>query len=119
MSILIVTGIDGARNCAAVVSKQLGMEVEAAEGCKSALAALRKREFAAVIVDETLAECDPAARRRDDRAGIPSARDQRASTGARGVICGDSTVAVLHTRNVPTQVRFLVDAFAAQIVTPR
>ena len=61
MSILIVTGIDGARNCAAVVSKQLGMEVEAAEGCKSALAALRKREFAAVIVDETLAECDPAA----------------------------------------------------------
>lgn len=61
MSILIVTGIEGARNCAAAVGKQLAMEVEVAEGRKDALAALRKREFAAVVVDETLAECDPAA----------------------------------------------------------
>ncbi|MDE3188471.1 MAG: hypothetical protein KGM96_13235 [Acidobacteriota bacterium] len=61
MSILMVTGIEGARNCAAVVGAQLGMEVEVAEGRRAALAALRKREFAAVIVDETLAECDPAA----------------------------------------------------------
>lgn len=60
MSILIVTGIEGARNCAAAVGKQLGMEVEVAEGRKDALAALRKREFAVVVVDETLAECDPA-----------------------------------------------------------
>lgn len=61
MSILMVTGIDGARNCADAVSAQLGMEVELAEGRKAALAALRRREFAAVVVDETLAECDPAA----------------------------------------------------------
>ena len=61
MSILIVTGVEGARNCAAVVSTQLGMEVEVAEGRKAALAALRHREFAAVVVDETMAECDPAA----------------------------------------------------------
>lgn len=61
MSILIVTGIEGARNCAAVVSAQLGMEVEVAEGRKTALAALRRREFLAVVVDQTLAECDPAA----------------------------------------------------------
>ena len=61
MSILLVTGIEGARNCAAVVGEQLGMEVEAAEGRKAALAALRRREFLAVVVDETLAECDPAA----------------------------------------------------------
>ena len=61
MSILMVTGIEGARNCAAVVASQLGMDVEVAEGRKSALAALRKREFLAVVVDETLAECDPAA----------------------------------------------------------
>jgi hypothetical protein len=61
MSILIVTGIEGARNCAAVVSKQLGMEVEVAEGRKAALTALRRREFLAVVVDETMAECDPAA----------------------------------------------------------
>jgi DNA-binding NtrC family response regulator len=61
MSILIVTGIEGARNCADAVAKQLGMEVEVAEGRKAALAALRRREFAAVVVDETMAECDPAA----------------------------------------------------------
>jgi len=61
MNILIVTGIEGARNCAAVVGTQLGMEVEVAEGRKAALAALRTHEFAAVVVDETMAECDPAA----------------------------------------------------------
>jgi hypothetical protein len=61
MSILIVTGIEGAQNCAAVVKAQLGMEVEVADGRKAALAALRRREFLAVAVDETMAECDPAA----------------------------------------------------------
>jgi signal transduction histidine kinase len=61
MSILMVTGIEGARNCAAVVGAQLGMEVEVAEGRKAALAALRRREFAAVVMDETMAECDPSA----------------------------------------------------------
>ena len=61
MSILIVTGIEGARNCAAVVASQLGMEVEVADGRKAALGALRRREYSAVVVDETMAECDPAA----------------------------------------------------------
>jgi hypothetical protein len=61
MSILMVTGIEGARNCADVISAQLGMDVEVAEGRKTALGALRRREFAAVVVDETMAECDPAA----------------------------------------------------------
>ena len=61
MSILIVTGIEGARNCAAVVGAQLGLDVEVAEGRKAALAALRRKEFLAVVVDETMAECDPAA----------------------------------------------------------
>jgi signal transduction histidine kinase len=71
MSILIVTGIEGARNCAAVVGAQLGMEVEVAEGRKQALAALRRREFSAVVVDETMAECDPAAAEAVwDRAGL-------------------------------------------------
>lgn len=60
MSILMVTGIEGARNCAETVGAQLGMEVEVAEGRKAALSALRRREFAAVVVDETTAECDPA-----------------------------------------------------------
>ncbi len=61
MSILIVTGIEGARNCADVVGAQLGMDVEVATGRRDALAALRRREFLAIVVDETLAECDPAA----------------------------------------------------------
>jgi DNA-binding NtrC family response regulator len=61
MSILIVTGIEGARNCAAVVAAQLGMEVEVADGRKTALAALRRHEYSAVVVDETMTECDPAA----------------------------------------------------------
>ena len=60
MSVLMVTGIEGARNCAALVSAQLDMEVEVAEGRKSALAAMRRREFVAIVVDETIAECDPA-----------------------------------------------------------
>jgi len=61
MSILIVTGMEGARNCATVVGGQLGMEVEVAEGRKAALGALRRHEFNAVVVDETMAECDPSA----------------------------------------------------------
>ncbi|HUB28368.1 MAG TPA: hypothetical protein VL967_01680 [Terracidiphilus sp.] len=61
MSILMVTGIEGARNCAAVVQEKLGMPVEVAEGRSTALAALRKHEFAAIVVDESMAECDPAA----------------------------------------------------------
>ena len=60
MSILIVTGIEGAQNCAAVVAQQLGIDVEIADGRKTALAVLRKKEFAAIILDESLAECDPA-----------------------------------------------------------
>jgi hypothetical protein len=71
MSILMVTGVEGARNCADVVGAQLGTEVEVAEGRKAALAALKRREFTAVVVDETLAECDPAAAEAIwDRAGL-------------------------------------------------
>jgi len=61
MSILLVTGVEGARNCADVIQKQLEMDVEVADGRKAALGLLRQREFAAVVVDETVAGCDPAA----------------------------------------------------------
>ena len=37
------------------------MDVDVAQGRKDALAALRRKEFQAVVIDETLAECDPAA----------------------------------------------------------
>ncbi len=60
ISVLIVTGIEGAQNCAAAVAQQLGMEVEVADGRKAALAALRKKDYVAVVLDESLAECDPA-----------------------------------------------------------
>jgi len=61
MSILMVTGIEGARNCAAQLEAQLGIKVVVAEGRKAALAALRQSEIASVVVDETIAESDPAA----------------------------------------------------------
>lgn len=61
MSILLITGMEGARNCADVIAKNLGMDVEVAEGRKSALALLRQKEYSAVVVDDTMAECDPAA----------------------------------------------------------
>jgi hypothetical protein len=61
MRILMVTGIEGAQNCAIAVGKQLGMDVEVAQGRKDALAALRRKAYRAVLIDETLAECDPAA----------------------------------------------------------
>lgn len=61
MSILIVSGIEGVRNCANVVAKQLGMKVDVASGGRGAVDALRRREFAVVVVDETLVECDPQA----------------------------------------------------------
>jgi hypothetical protein len=60
MSVLIVTGIEGVTNCATIVAAQLGMEVEAADGRKAALAALRRKDYDAVVVDETIAECEPA-----------------------------------------------------------
>ena len=44
-----------------MLAKHLDTEVEVAEGRKAALAALRQREFAAVVVDETVTACDPAA----------------------------------------------------------
>lgn len=61
MNILMVTGIEGAQNCASVVGEALDAQVEVASGRKAALAALRAAEFAAVVLDETLAECDPVA----------------------------------------------------------
>ena len=54
--ILMVTAITGADNCAAVLSKQFAVPVETAGSRREALAALRKREFAVVVLDESLVE---------------------------------------------------------------
>lgn len=59
-SILLITAIPGGEKCAAEVARQLGLKVEWASDRKAALAALRRREYAAVVVDESLAEADPA-----------------------------------------------------------
>jgi hypothetical protein len=53
-NILMITAIAGAENCAAVVSKQFGWTVEIAVNRKEGLAALRHREFALVVLDESL-----------------------------------------------------------------
>lgn len=61
MGILMVTGIEGAKSCADVVGAGLGVEVDVVEERRAALDALRRREYLAVVVDATLAECEPAA----------------------------------------------------------
>jgi len=55
-SILIITAIAGAENCAAVLSKQFGLIVETAASRKEALAAMRHRDFALVVIDQSLVE---------------------------------------------------------------
>lgn len=54
--VLLVTGIAGAENCAAVVSKQFGLAVETVSSRKEALAALRRRGYAIVALDTSMAE---------------------------------------------------------------
>lgn len=54
--ILMITGIAGAENCAAVLSKQFGLMVETAASRKEALAALRGRDFALIVIDQSLVE---------------------------------------------------------------
>jgi len=56
--ILLVTAIAGAENCAAVLSKQFQMSVEIAAGRKEAAAALRRREYHLMVVDESMIEPD-------------------------------------------------------------
>ena len=60
MSILIISGIEGVCNCTEVFSKQLVMKVELARNRRAAMEAMRHKEYVAVVVDESLAECDPA-----------------------------------------------------------
>lgn len=52
--------MSGAENCAAAVGRQLGLTVEVAENRRIALAALRRRDYAVIVLDESLVEADPA-----------------------------------------------------------
>lgn len=62
--ILMITAIAGAENCAAVLSKQFAMPVETAPSRREALTALRRRDFAVVVIDESMV--DP----REDRSDL-------------------------------------------------
>ncbi|MGH9585845.1 MAG: hypothetical protein ACRD3F_02755 [Acidobacteriaceae bacterium] len=55
-SVLMVTGIAGAENCAAVVAKQFNLAVETVSSRKDALAALRRRRYSIVVLDSSLLE---------------------------------------------------------------
>jgi hypothetical protein len=57
-SVLMVTPMLGAANCAAALEQQLGCGVDVANGREEALFALQRREYSVVIVEESLVEAD-------------------------------------------------------------
>ena len=57
--VLLVSSVRGVEACATTLMQQLGVEVEIATGRADALNALRTGTFAAVIIEESLAEGDP------------------------------------------------------------
>ena len=60
MQALLVTGMEGAANCAQALQTMLGISMEIAAGRRAAITALRKREYDLVVVDDSLADSDPA-----------------------------------------------------------
>jgi hypothetical protein len=58
-SLLMITSILGAENCAAVLANQLGFSVEIVANRKEGLARLRRHEYTIVVVDDAVAESDP------------------------------------------------------------
>jgi signal transduction histidine kinase len=62
LRVLLVTGIEGAENCAHAMTALLGngAGVEVAANRRMALAALRKKDYSVLVVEESLAECDPS-----------------------------------------------------------
>jgi signal transduction histidine kinase len=57
--VLVISGLSGAENCAAAIMQQMGLDVEVVPGRREALEALRAGSYAAVIVEDSLAEGDP------------------------------------------------------------
>lgn len=55
-SILLVTAIAGAENCAAVIAKQFSLHVETASNRRDALAALRRGSYSIVVLDSSMLE---------------------------------------------------------------
>jgi hypothetical protein len=59
-SVLMITTIPGADSCASSLAAALGVPVEIASSRKLGLSALRRRDYSTVIVDDSIAEADPA-----------------------------------------------------------
>ena len=60
MKALLVTGMDGAENCAAALKGLVGINFEVACGRRTAMTSLKRHEYAVLVVDESLADSDPA-----------------------------------------------------------
>ena len=59
-AVLMITAIPSAESCAANLAAALGVPVEIASSRKLGLSALRRHDYATVIVDDSIAESDPA-----------------------------------------------------------
>ena len=60
-SVLLITAVAGVAECAQAMEKQLGLRVDMVADRRAGLAALRREEYAVVILDENLALADAAA----------------------------------------------------------
>lgn len=56
---LMISSMAGAENCAALMTRQLGIRVEVVTTRRLGLAALRRQEYAVLILEESVAEADP------------------------------------------------------------
>ncbi len=59
-SVLMITTIPDADSCASSLAAALGVPVEIASSRKLGLGALRRRDYSTVVVDDSIAEADPA-----------------------------------------------------------
>ncbi len=58
--ILMISMLEGAENCARAIEAQVSARVELAGSRRAALLALRREEFDVIVVEESMAESDPA-----------------------------------------------------------
>ena len=57
--VLVVSTLSGAKECAAAIMQQMGLDVDVVPGRREGLESLRTGAYAAVIVEDALAESDP------------------------------------------------------------
>ncbi len=58
-TVLMITSIAGAENCAASLARQLGFTVAVASTRRAGLTALRRNEYSCIVVDDSIVESDP------------------------------------------------------------